>query len=43
MSHVKQEGLKTHILKIYYTQVMKTFGNMLTIEIPMKTQRNAIL
>lgn len=42
MSDVKQEVLKTHILKSYYTQVVKTFKNMIAIEIQMKAQRDAI-
>lgn len=41
MSDVKQV-LKIHILKSYYTQVVKTFENMITIEIQMKAQRDAI-
>ena len=43
MSDVKQEVLKTHILKSYYIQVVKTFENMLTIEIQVKTQRHTFL
>ena len=42
MSDVKQEVLKTHILKSYYTQVVKTFENMIAIEIQMKAQRDTI-
>lgn len=42
MSDVKQEVLKTHILKSYYTQVVKTFENMIAIEIQVKAQRDTI-
>ena len=41
MSDIKQEVLKTHILKSYI-QVVKTFENMLTIEIQVKTQRHTV-